>query len=130
MSLALNVPKLLRHILRCGDDFPERTAAAFRQHNDIIKPIAIERWTQRGSITTPRLLTVLQIAKDRGVRVNLLNFTIPAEQVAGFKESERAFKARKKAELDSLLVERERAIRQVRRTRRRIPRRPREEMSA
>ena len=117
MTLAIDISRLLGRITGAEDprDHQILMAAEFARRGDRIAPIAIERWRQRGSISTPRLLMLLQIAKEQKLAVDLLDYTMPADQVEGYKESERQGKARAAERLRVELEQGGKALRKVRR---------------
>lgn len=120
MSLAIDISRLLGRITGAADprDHQILMAAEFARRGDRIAPIAIERWRQRGSISTPRLLMLLQIAKEQKLNIDLLDYTMPADEVEDYKESERQGKARAAERLRVELEQGDKALRKIRRDKR------------
>jgi hypothetical protein len=94
-DLALDVSRLLKRIANEEDahwtsrEYQRIICNEFGRRRAKLAPVAIERWRQRGSIPTGRLLTLLLIAQDRGVPINLLDFAISAKQVEEFRIRDR-----------------------------------------
>jgi hypothetical protein len=105
---ALNVVALLNHIIPPTDRpfslaYRQQVADEFTISGDTMTLVAVSRWRSRGSIPTPHLLTLLEIAKQRDVKVDLLDFAMPATEVAEFKEYDRAIKLAQRAKMVALI---------------------------
>jgi hypothetical protein len=85
--LVLDVNRLARVVARPEDNRPASReyqrilAEMFTEAGDPMDPVAVERWRQRGAIPTTRLLMLLQFAKERGIKIDLLKFALPAERI-------------------------------------------------
>jgi hypothetical protein len=120
MALAFDIPRLLSRVT--GADDPRESqkliVEAFQRRGDPIKPITVERWIQRGSIITPRMITLLRIARDHEIDVDLLDFAVEDDRIEEFKAAEREQKARAKERMETVIAEGIRAMRRNRRNRR------------
>jgi hypothetical protein len=107
---ALNVVALLNRVIPPPDSqrpfslaYRQEVADAFVEMGDTMTLVAVSRWRSRGSIPMLHLLTLLQIAKARGIEVDLLDFAMPATEVAEFKEYDRAIKLAQRAKMAALI---------------------------
>src|SRR4051812_22334529 len=93
--LALDVERLLKRIANLEDssessrEYQRVIVNEFARRRIKLAAVAIERWRQRGSMPTARLLVLLLIAQDRMVPINLLDFSIPEKRVVKFRERDR-----------------------------------------
>jgi hypothetical protein len=93
-------------------EYQRDIATEFSKRGDKISPIAIERWRQRGAVQTGRLLLLLKIAEERGMKINLLDFAISDEEFQPFKAADKAMKEKRKAKLQALLRRLPRSVRE------------------
>ena len=109
MGLALDIPRLLKRIShKEGDredsrEYQRDIAAEFTKRGDKMDSLAVQRWRQRGSMPTARLLLLLKIAEERGISINLLDFAMPDDAFEPYKQTDRAMKEKRKRRLQAML---------------------------
>lgn len=108
MSKALDVPALVKRVVGMENapefsaEYRRAIAKEFAKRGEPVTPVGVDRWRQRGSMPTARLLMLLRIARERKVAIDLLDYAVEGDRFVRYKAQDRVFKERRKREIARL----------------------------